>query len=99
MEANHLKPTSINGIRTVIVLWQPNNDQSRLAMFSAAASADNSTRNFIIALVHNYAASNLSATALGMVYDAMSGEVMSGMNSPAAGAMFAPLVLRCSHLD
>ena len=99
MEANHLKPTSIDGIQTAIVLCQPNTGQSRLDDVLRRRVRRQFNTEFYHCFGTQLRRFEPKCTALGMVYDAMSGEVMSGMNSPAAGAMFAPLVLRCSHLD
>lgn len=63
-------------------------------MFAAAAASNRATQNGMIQLVRQFAAVTSNNTAMGMVYDPTTGVTHGGTNSPAVGAMFAPLVLR-----
>ena len=62
-------------------------------LFAATTTTDTQVRDNMIKQVYNYAASNLSDNPFPLVYDPSNGKMISGLNSPAQGAIFAPLAL------
>lgn len=62
-------------------------------LFAASAASDPSVRNAMISQVYQYAASNSTNIPFPVVYNPESGSMLSGIDSPAQGALFAPLAL------
>lgn len=62
-------------------------------LFAASATTDTRVRDNMIKQVYNYAISNSSGDPFPLIYDSSYGVSISGINSPAQGAIFAPLAL------
>ena len=63
-------------------------------LFAAAAASDPPVRNSMISQVHRYATSNSSKYPFPVRYNPITGSSLSGYDSPAQGAIFAPLALK-----
>ena len=62
-------------------------------LFAASSTTDTQVRNSMIRQVYNYAITNFNSNPFPIIYDPGSGERILGLNSPAQGAIFAPLAL------
>ncbi|KAH8111930.1 DUF1793-domain-containing protein [Phellopilus nigrolimitatus] len=62
-------------------------------MFAAATVTDTSVRDSLISLLHAYASPNFENLPFAVMYNPTTGHQIGGINSPAQGAMFAPLSL------
>ncbi|KAH8111989.1 DUF1793-domain-containing protein [Phellopilus nigrolimitatus] len=67
--------------------------RSDWTMFAAAIVTDTSVRDSMISLLHSYASPNLENLPFAVMYNPTNGHQLGGINSPAQGAMFAPLAL------
>ncbi|KLO10459.1 DUF1793-domain-containing protein [Schizopora paradoxa] len=83
-----------NSIGIPLDSTSPKRTRADWMMFAGAASGDEDLERSIISMVHSYALNPTSNTPLSPVYDPTSGNSPTGTNSPAMGAMFAPLALR-----
>ncbi|KAH8111927.1 DUF1793-domain-containing protein [Phellopilus nigrolimitatus] len=67
--------------------------RSDWTMFAAATVTDTSVRDSLISLLHAYASPNFENLPFAVMYNPTTGHQIGGINSPAQGAMFAPLSL------
>ncbi|KAH8111919.1 DUF1793-domain-containing protein [Phellopilus nigrolimitatus] len=67
--------------------------RSDWTMFAAATVTDTSVRDSLISLLHAYASPNFENLPFAVLYNPTTGHQIGGINSPAQGAMFAPLSL------
>ncbi|PAV15277.1 hypothetical protein PNOK_0903800 [Pyrrhoderma noxium] len=70
-----------------------NLSRSDWILFAASATTDTQVRDVMIGQVYNYANSSFDDMPFPVVYNLSDGRVISGLNSPAQGAIFAPLAL------
>ena len=62
-------------------------------LFAASATTDIAVRDSMISQVHAYVTANLENKPFPAIYNPNNGSQISGLNSPAQGAIFAPLAL------
>ncbi|PAV15279.1 hypothetical protein PNOK_0904000 [Pyrrhoderma noxium] len=62
-------------------------------MFAASATTDIQVRNSLINQIYNYATTDFTNKPFPIIYDPSDGQRIIGLNSPAQGAIFAPLAL------
>ena len=62
-------------------------------MFAASATTDTQVRNSMIKQIYTYALTNFDNNPFPIIYDPSNGRRILGLNSPAQGAIFAPLAL------
>ena len=62
-------------------------------MFAASATTDIQVRNSLITQIYNYATTDFTNKPFPIIYDPSDGQRIIGLNSPAQGAIFAPLAL------
>ena len=67
--------------------------ESDWMLFAASATTDTQVRDNMIHQVYTYATSRSFKSVFPLIYNPSSGSVISGGNSPAQGAIFAPLAL------
>ena len=67
--------------------------ESDWMLFAASATTDTQVRDNMIHQVYTYATSNSDNKPFPLIYNPSSGKTVTGINSPAQGAIFAPLAL------